>query len=204
LLAHQEVKYARLNLTSRGIEESWLTSDIAHRPANDFEHLAMAWVLIAEDRPEAALRLIDPLAARLKRHCRMRRFAQVRGVAAIAAFRAGNGLAALAAISDAVKLSMPGAALRALIEEGPALQEVIGFARRQIPLWRNSAEPIGLFIATLCPASIITTPSPNRTSDLSPRETEIARLLGDGLANREISARLEMAPEKHLRQVGGR
>lgn len=207
LLSRQEVKYARLILTSRGIDEAWLAADFAQRPANDFEHLALARVLIAEDRPEAALRLIDPLAARLKRDGRLRRFALVRGVAAIAAFRAGNGLAALAAISDAVKLSMQGAALRTLIEEGPALQEVINFASAQIPLWRNPAEPIGQFIAALCPSPTVSIPSPNRTSDLSPRETEIARLLGDGLANRDISTRLEMAPDTvkwHLKNIFGK
>lgn len=205
LLQRGEAKYARLILTSRGIDDAWLAGNHALRPANDFEHLATARVLIAEHRPEAALRLTEPLSARLKRDGRLRRLAQVRGLASVAALRSGNGLAALAAISDAVKLSMPGGALRSLIEEGPALQEVIGFARTQIPLWRNPSEPIGYFVAALGPNTA--TAPVNHTSDLSPREAEIARLLGDGLANRAISDRLSMAPDTvkwHLKNIFGK
>ena len=148
---------------------------------------------------------MEPLAARLKRDGRLRRLAQVRGLASIAAFRSGNRLAALAAISDAVKLSQPGAALRTLMDEGPALQEVITFARGQIPLWRNSGNPVGQFVAAICPinAASHVTPMP----DLSPREAEIARLLGDGLANRDISNRLSMAPDTvkwHLKNIFGK
>lgn len=205
VLQRGEVSYARLILTLRGINEVWLAGNHALRPANDFEHMAMARVLIAEGRPEAALRLMEPLAARLKRDGRLRRLAQVRGLASIAAFRSGNRLAALAAISDAVKLSQPGAALRTLMDEGPALQEVITFARGQIPLWRNSGNPVGQFVAAICPinAASHVTPMP----DLSPREAEIARLLGDGLANRDISNRLSMAPDTvkwHLKNIFGK
>lgn len=205
LLQRGEVKYARLILTSRGIDDAWLAGNRALRPANDFEHMAMVRVLIAEGRPEAAFRLTEPLAARLKRDGRLRRLAQVRGLASIAAFRSGNGLAALAAISDAVKLSQPSAAVRTLIDEGPALQEVITFARTQIPLWRNTGNPVGQFVGAICPISA-TTPV-TLTSDLSPREAEIARLLSDGLANRDISNRLSMAPDTvkwHLKNIFGK
>lgn len=132
----------------------------------------------------------NDLAARLKRDGRLRRLAQVRGLASIAAFRSGNRLAA---ISDAVKLSQPGAVLRSLIDEGPALQEVITFARTQIPFWHHSGNPVGQFVAAICPISA-TAPA-TLTPDLSPREPEIARLPGDGLANRDISNRLSMAPD---------
>ena len=212
LLMRGETKYARLILTARGVDEAWLSSARAQRPANELEHLAMARVLIAEGRPEAALRLLEPLATRLKSDGRLRRLAQVRGVAAIAAFQSGNGLGALAAISDAVKLSLPGAAMRILIEEGPALQDVLTFARAQIPLWRNQADPIGQFVISLLPApngtAVAAKTAPNiRPTDLSPREAEIARLLGDGLANRDISARLSMAPDTvkwHLKNIFGK
>lgn len=211
LLIQGEAKYARLILTARGVDEAWLGSDRVLRPANDFEHLAMARILIAEDRPEAALRLLDPLAARLKRDGRLRRLAQVRGVAAIAAFRSGNGLGALAAISDAVMLSLPGAAVRTLIEEGPSLHEVLAFACDQIPLWRKQSDPLGKFVAALLPVNygVRATHSAysSRSTDLSPREAEIARLLGDGLANSEISARLSMAPDTvkwHLKNIFGK
>jgi LuxR family maltose regulon positive regulatory protein len=151
LLQRGEAKYARLILTSRGIDDAWLAENRALRPANDFEHLAMARVLIAEDRPEAALRLMEPLAARLKQDGRLRRLAQVRGLAAIAALRSGNGL------------------------------------------------------ATICP--ITTSATASIASDLSPREAEIARLLGEGLTNRDISTHLSMAPDTvkwHLKNIFGK
>ena len=205
LLQRGEIKYARLHLTSRCITEAWLGSGQAFGASHDYEFLAMARLLIAEDRPEMASRLIEPLAAQLKHGGRLRRLAQVRGVAAIAAFRTGNRLATLAAILDAVNLSYPAGSVRTLIEEGPAMQEVITFARSQIPLWRNSADPLRKFLENLAP--INAAPAVYVTSDLSKRETEIARLLGIGLANSDISKHLSMAPDTvkwHLKNIFGK
>lgn len=212
LLARGEVRYARMILTSRGITESWLTSDRSLRPASELEHLAMARVLVAEDRPEAALPLLDALAARQKRDGRLRRYAQVRAVTAIAALRTGDGLAALAAISDAVSISMKGVAVRTLTEEAAPLQEVLAFARARIPGWRYPTTETGRFAARLMQPDLRGTakevsPAPLRLADLSPREADIARLLGNGMANREISESLSIAPDTvkwHLKNIFGK
>ena len=212
LLARGEVQYARLILSSRKIDEAWLAAPQSRRPACELEHLAYARVLIAEDRPEAALRLLDTLADRLKRDGRLRRLAPVRAVAAVAAYRAGNGMAALAAVSDAVSLSMRGGALRTLIEEGAPLTEVLAYARGKIPLWQSSDGGPGQFVESLLSgaagdAGAPVHPAPSRHPELSPREAEIARLLGEGLGNREIGASLSMAPDTvkwHLKNIFGK
>ena len=170
----------------------------------------MARVLLAEDRPEAALPLLDALAARQHRDGRLRRYAQVRGVAAIAAFRSGNAPAALSSLSDAVSLSMKGGAVRTLIEEAAPLREVLAFARTRTPAWRDPTSDIGQFVARLMQSggagTARSTASP-RPADLSPREADIARLLGDGMANREIGECLSMAPDTvkwHLKNMFGK
>ena len=210
LLARGEVRYARMILTSRGITETWLTSARSIRPASEMEHLAMARVLLAEDRAQAAMPLLDALAARQSRDGRLRRYAQVRGVAAIAAFRSGDAPAALSAVSDAVTLSMKGGAVRTLVEEAAPLREVLAFARSRIPAWRDPTSDIGQFVARLMQpggTGPVKATAPPRPADLSPREADIARLLGDGMANREIGECLSMAPDTvkwHLKNMFGK
>ncbi|MGB3146740.1 MAG: LuxR C-terminal-related transcriptional regulator [Paracoccaceae bacterium] len=213
LLTRNEVRYARMILTSRDISESSLAADRFTGPASELERLAMARVLIAEDRPDSALPLLGALALRQKEDGRLRRYAQVRTVAAIAAFRAGNQQSCLDAISEAVALSMKGGAVLTLADESEALREVLSFARTRLPAWRDLTTPVGQFIAHLMqrkdgsglPMADKVTPPP--FPELSPREVDIARLLGDGLANREISESLAIAPDTvkwHLKNIFGK
>ncbi|MBI1173333.1 hypothetical protein GC209_18250 [bacterium] len=210
LLAHGEVRYARMILTSRGITEAALRLDCPPPPARELEHLALARVLVAEDRPEAALPLLGALGLRQKADGRLRRYAQVRAVAAIAALRAGHGPAALAAISDTISISMKGGAVRTLIEEAAPLQEVLAHARARLAPWRDAATETGQFVARLMqpePCAVPCAVATPRSAHLSPREADIARLLGDGLANREISENLSIAPDTvkwHLKNIFGK
>jgi len=212
LLQRGDAAAARLALKGRGIDEAWLSSPPALRPPSEPEHIAMARVLMAEGRPEAALRILEQLAERLRRDGRLHRFAQVRAVAAAAAHQAGDALTALAAIVDAVSLCAPQKAVRTLLDEGQPLLDVLAFGRERIPSWKTGSDT-GRFVEDLLArrqrASREEGLARPRAGGLqfSQRESELARLLSCGHSNRALAAALNMAPDTvkwHLKNIFGK
>jgi LuxR family transcriptional regulator, maltose regulon positive regulatory protein len=212
LLERGDAASARLALRGRGIDEAWLASPFAQRPACEPEHIAVARVLIAEGKPEAALRILERLAERLRRDGRLHRFAQVRAVTAVAAQQAGDALLALAAAVDAVSLCAPQQAVRMLRDEGAPLLDVLAFARERIPSWKSGGE-MGKFVDRLLtgrqlPArEEMSGARKARRLELSQREAELARLLSQGYSNRQLADALAMAPDTvkwHLKNIFGK
>ena len=212
LLLRGDVHAARFILKARGIDEAWLASPVAQRPASEPEHVAFARVLIADGHPEQALRILAPVADRIRKDGRFRRLAQVRTMMAIAAFRSGDGLAALDAIADAISMSAPGGALRSLMDEGHALQEVLQLGLKRIPSFQPNG-PYHGFVNLLLdeePAIQWEMPKPDgvrRPPQLSNRELEVARLLCSGRSNRDIGETLSMSTDTvkwHLKNIFGK
>jgi len=210
LLGRGDVQSARLALKNRGIRET--TTDIGSwRPAREPEQMALARVLLAEGRPEAALRILDRLAERLRRDGRLQRLTQVRAIAAVAAHGAGDALSALAAVVDAVSLSAPEGALRSLRDEGQAFLDVVAFARHRIPSWKTTSET-GAFVEQLLagrqrPAAGAAQTRLAPMPQFSSREADVARLLSSGQTNREVAKALAMAPDTvkwHLKNIFGK
>ncbi len=207
LVLRGETTLARHVLAARGISEDWARRPEARRQACELEHVALARLLIAENRPEAAIRLLDPLAERVRHEGRLRRLAQIRAVTAIAAYRTGDGLATLAAIVDAVEICRRQGALRALIDEGEPLRDVLLFGREKVPSWRSRSE-----VAAYLDRVIGTGPMPDATERrriktrprFSPKESDVARMLMGGMSNRDLAASLDMASDTvkwHLKNI---
>ncbi len=136
----------------------------------------------------------------------MRRLAQIRAVTAIACFRTGDGLATLAAIVDAVEICRRQGALRTLIDEGEPLREVLLFGREKVPSWRSRSEVAGFLdrIVGVRPSVDPARRSLSARPRFSPKETEVARRLSEGLTNRDLSTALDMAPDTvkwHLKNI---
>ncbi len=210
LLSRGDARSARWALRARGIDEGALAR--IESTAAELEAIAVARVLIAEGRPDAALRLLDKVAERVRRDSRMRRLAQVRALAAIAAYQAGDGLSALAAAVDTVSLCAPQNALRSLIDEGPALRDVLAFARGRMPTW-SADTPAGRHVAKVVEAcdrserAALPNAALRRNPGFSRREAEVARLLGAGHSNRDLAQTLGMAPDTvkwHLKNIFGK
>lgn len=207
LVMRGETTLARHVLAARGISEEWARLPEARRLACEPEHIALARVLIAENRPEAAIRLLDALADKLRQEGRLRRLAQVRAVTAIAAYRTGDGLATLAAIVDAVEICRRQGALRALIDEGEALREVLLFGREKVPSWRSRSE-VASYLDQIIGPGPTPAPAPRRRAAarprFSPKESDVARRLMDGMSNRDLAASLGMAMDTvkwHLKNI---
>jgi LuxR family maltose regulon positive regulatory protein len=207
LLARGDARSARWALRARGIGEDVEIGNIAA----ELEAIALARVLIAEDRPDAAMRLLDRVAERVRRDGRMRRLAQVRALAAIAAFRAGDALSALAAAVDTVSLAAPQNAIRGLLDEGSGMHDVLAFARGRMPTWSGDTEA-GRYTDKLMQAfarseRAASAAIARRNPRFSQREAEVARLLTAGHSNRDLAKSLGMAPDTvkwHLKNIFGK
>lgn len=207
LLARGDARSARWALRARGIGEDVEIGNIAA----ELEAIALARVLIAEERPDAAMRLLDRVAERVRRDGRMRRLAQVRALAAIAAFRAGDALSALAAAVDTVSLAAPQNAIRGLIDEGNGMHDVLAFARGRMPTWSGDTQTgryidkvMQVFAKSERAASAAIS---RRNPRFSQREAEVARLLTAGHSNRDLAKTLGMAPDTvkwHLKNIFGK
>ena len=207
LLARGDARSARWALKARGIGEDVEIGSIAA----ELEAIALARVLIAEERPDAAMRLLDRVAERVRRDGRMRRLAQVRALAAIAAFRAGDALSALAAAVDTVSLAAPQNAIRGLIDEGSGMHDVLAFARSRMPTWSGETQTgryidkvMQVFAKSERAASTLLS---RRNPRFSQREAEVARLLTAGHSNRDLAKTLGMAPDTvkwHLKNIFGK
>ena len=207
LLARGDTRSARWALKARGIGDDVAVGSIA----TELEAIALARVLIAEERPDAAMRLLDRVAERTRHDGRMRRFTQARALGAIAAYRAGDALSALAAAVDAVSLAAPQNALRGLIDEGSGFHDVLVFARSRMPTWSGDTQ-IGRTIDRVMQVFARTERAQapafsRRNPRFSQREAEVARLLTAGHSNRDLAKTLGMAPDTvkwHLKNIFGK
>jgi LuxR family maltose regulon positive regulatory protein len=209
LLARGDARSARWALKARGVEEGLKLTSLAA----ELEAMALARVLIAEDRPDAAVRILDQVADRVRQDGRLRRLDQVRAISAIAAYRAGDALTALAAAVDTVSLCAPQNALRILIDEGPGLRDVLVFARGRVPSWSGDTQAgryIDRALQAFAASERNATPAPaaaRRSPRFSQREAEVARLLTAGHSNRDLARTLGMAPDTvkwHLKNIFGK
>lgn len=213
LLSRGDVRAARLALRSRGIE---LIADrgpaIAIHPLDEYAHIGAARVLIAEGRPTKAIAILDRIGDRMRHDGRFRGFMQVRALVAIAAHAAGETLLALAAAVDIVTLALPQNAVRSLIDEGPAMREVLEFARTRIPAWSRNSET-ATFVDRLLRELADTDGTSARSVPqgmtparrmLSSKETDVAVLLMQAYTNRELAQALSIAPDTvkwHLKNI---
>jgi LuxR family maltose regulon positive regulatory protein len=209
LILRGETVLARHVLNARGITEAWVKTPDAGRIACEMEHLALARLLIAENRPEVALKVLDKLSEKLRADGRLRRLAQARTLASIAAFRMGDGLTALAAIIDAVDICHKQGAVRTLIDEGEQLREVLRFGREKMPSWQSRSDVAG-YLDKIIGVGRLSEPQRRSLSarpQFSAKETEVARHLTEGLSNRDLASALAMAPDTvkwHLKNIFGK
>ena len=211
LLARGDARSARWALRARGIERR-MPQTLASLAA-ELEATALARVLIAEDRPDAALRILDQVAERVRRKVACGAWRRCARLSAIAAYRAGDALTALAAAVDTVSLCAPQNALRILIDEGRRLARRPRCSRaaacRPGPATRRPA-------ATSIASCRLRGERAERTASaalsrrnprFSQREAEVARLLTAGHSNRDLARTLGMAPDTvkwHLKNIFGK
>jgi LuxR family maltose regulon positive regulatory protein len=175
-----------------------------------YEHLVLARLLMAQDRPDEALALLEPLLPRMERRGRTDLVIEIQILRALALQAQGKVGPALTALERALSFAEPGGYMRIFLDEGePMARLLYRAAEREI-----APEYTGRLLAAfdvwergreVSPPPHAEAPAP--IEPLSEREIEVLRLIAEGLSNREIGQRLFIAPSTvkvHTRNIYGK
>ena len=195
----------------------WLTTENAgdfRNPLNrEQTAISAARVHLASDEPDAAIRLLEPMRISTERDQHYRHLIEVQVLYAEALQRRGAAREADSQMVTALKRAARAGFLRMFAEESPRVQGLIlGLANPDLPQqWfgrlrtmlaeaRNGAAPAVAPESSAPPVSALVEP-------LSQREQEVLVLINEGLSNKDIAARMNVAAttvKAHIRNLYGK
>jgi LuxR family transcriptional regulator, maltose regulon positive regulatory protein len=198
---------ARLNLMRGNVDAAahWAAKE---RPQprrifnDDIESpvLTYAAVRIAQATPASlaeAHRLLRELDVEMARTHYTRRRVQVALLLAMACAAQGDESASLTALRQAVELARPGRIVIYFVEQGELIRRLLLHLARQTPgdgFIRELLEAFPIRTVDARPKTIPIPPADGLSEDLTPRETEILRMLEQGWSNAEIAGALVLSP----------
>jgi LuxR family maltose regulon positive regulatory protein len=168
------------------------------------EHLTYVRLLIGEERPDLALRILDGIQQVAEETGRHGDLVEILVLRVLAHNADGDQVRALDALEQALVAGREGGYVRTFADEGEALAPLLRRAAAR-GAYRDYAQQLLTVIEGVAPA-----PRPDqsgRSEALSEREVEVVRLVAAGLANREIGQRLfisEKTVKKHLSNILGK
>ena len=177
---------------------------------SDFEDTVLARVLMAQDRLEESVTLLQRLLEAAETGGRISSLVEILILQSLAFQVQGDMDRALSALEKALHHAEPGGFIHAFVDEGPPLARLLyeaasrdtapGYARRLLAAFPVSeAEP-----AHPAPAE---GSEPDLIEPLSERELEVLGLVAEGLTNREIASRLYLSlntVKGHTRNIYGK
>jgi LuxR family maltose regulon positive regulatory protein len=157
-----------------------------------YEHLVLARLWLAQDRPEEALALLEPLLPKMERRGRTDLRIEIQALRALACQSKGDVEQAMTALESALSLAEPGGYVRIFVDGGqPMARLLYQAAERGI-----APEYTGRLLAAF-PVSEATPPSPDLPAELieplTEREIEVLELIAQGLSNKEIAQQLVLS-----------
>jgi LuxR family maltose regulon positive regulatory protein len=165
------------------------------------EQLTYVRLLIQEDRPDLALRILGRIHARAEAAGRRGDFVELEVLTALAHRAGGDAAAALKAMHAALELGGPGGYFQTFANEGEGLAPLLRHATARGP-HREYAQRLLAAIEGTAAAELPR--QPDTPDALSEREIEVLRLVAAGLANSEIGRRLfisEKTVKKHVSNI---
>ena len=186
----------------------------------ELAYLVLARVLLAQDRPDQALVLLERLLALAVTQGRTGSLIELRALQALALAASGQEPGALSALAEALTLGWPEGYVRVFADEGAPMAALLGHLvaaqrtdrtlARSVPL-----DYLGRLLRVFEPDGARSVPSAQHTGPsaalaaglvepLSERELEVLRLLATGKPNREIADELSVALDtvkKHVTHI---
>src|SRR3712207_2818349 len=157
------------------------------------EHLVLARVLLAQDKPEQALRLLERLREEAEAADRAGSVIEILALQALALWAKGKKERAVGTLTRALALAEPKGYIRTFVDEGPAMGDLLSAtlgARQRSGASRVSTEYLAKLLAAL-PDEKATAKADGRLPEpLSGRELEVLALMAAGESNGEIASRL--------------
>jgi len=192
------------------------------------EYLALARILIAQERYDDAARLLQRLLEPAEAGAHASRAIEILNLQALALQARGNTTQAMTALERALALAEPGGFVRIFVDEGPPMAQLLrsAAARRMMPDYtakllaafdhgakgdadahiRRMTKHKGEHPAVR-PSSPARSTAEGLVEPLSERELEVLQLLAEGLTNQEIGSRLFLAlntVKAHTRNIYGK
>src|SRR6266536_3588235 len=185
------------------------------------EYLVLARVLLAQDRPDQALGLLERLRAAAAAQQRTGGVIEIQALQALALAASGEEAGAVAALAEAVSLAWAQGYVRVFADEGPQMGALLGrliAAQRRdrtaaggVPLeylgrlarafGRDAAHAVPPGASPARPGGAVV---PGLVEALSERELEVLRLLAAGKQNHQIADELYVALDtvkKHVTHI---
>ena len=176
------------------------------------EQLVLARVLLAQDRPDQALVLLDRLDVLARAQQRTGSRIEVQALRALAQAGLGDEAAAVASLTEGLTLAHPQGHVRVFADEGAPMGALLG---RLFAAQRSGRAPAGSvplrYLGRLVrsfhqdePPARPGAAVPGLVEPLSERELEVLRLLAAGKPNQEIAEDLVVAlntVKKHVSHV---
>jgi ATP/maltotriose-dependent transcriptional regulator MalT len=177
--------------------------------------LVLARVLLARDRADRALVLLDRLDAAATAQRRTGSLIEIRAIRAMALAALGDDAAARAALTSALVSGCPQGYVRVFADEGPAMAAVLD---RLIAAQRNDQRAAAIPVACLARlqrafrtgatgGGAARPQAPRLIGQLTGRECEVLAMLAAGQSNQNIASRLFVSLDtvkKHVSHVLGK
>ena len=203
---------------ARWAQEGGLRADDEPLYQKEREHLVLARVLLAQDKPAEALALLDRLHAAAAAQDRAGSLIEIGALRALALAASGDAGHAVDVLAEALTLACPQGYVRVFADEGPPMAALLARLIAAQRTDRAAARvPIGC-LARLqralgraghragCRAGRFTT-VPGLVEQLTSRELEVLTMLAAGRSNQAIASQLVVTLDtvkKHVSHVLGK
>jgi LuxR family maltose regulon positive regulatory protein len=185
---------------ARWAEQRGLAADDQPTYAREAANLVLARVLLAQDRPDHALDLVDRLHAAAVAQERTGSVIEIQALRALGLAALGDDDGAVATLAEALTLAEPQGYVRVFVDEGRAMGTLLGRLIRT-QQFAVPGDHVGRLVRAFQhdiagPASDERSTAaivPGLVSGLSDRELEVLHLLAAGRQNQDIADELHMA-----------
>jgi LuxR family maltose regulon positive regulatory protein len=200
----------RLDKTDQWIQKRRLDPDVQPTYVGALEYIALARVLIAQERYDDAITLLQRLLKPAEAGAHTTRIIELLILQGLLFQARGDKDQAITTLEKALTLAEPEGFIRIFVDEGPSIARLLHEAATR-KISPDYARRLLAAFSTTEPER--TSPSETKVSSselvepLSEREIEVLQLIAEGLTNQEIAARLFLSlntVKVHTRNIYGK